>query len=112
MLGSIGSTAGALAALNAAAFLAASALAAISAEEAVASTAVVSSSLSPAPLEPGSPSRTGTPVVSKNPSPPALEDDACLATPPALDVKTEDDELVEESERSVSVEGYESALPC
>jgi hypothetical protein len=53
VLGSMGITAGALAALNAAAFLAASALAAISAEEAEARGGEESSSLSPAPLEPG-----------------------------------------------------------
>ncbi len=89
----MGSTAGAFAALNAAALLAASALAAISAEEAVPSTGAASSSLSPAPLEPWLPSRTGTPLVSKNPSPPALDDDVCLPTPPAVDVKEEEDEL-------------------
>ena len=91
----MGITAGAFAALKAAAFLAASALAAISAEEAVARMGAASSSLSPAPLEPGRPSRTGTPVVSKKPSPPVLDDDdVCLPTPPALDVKTEEEELL------------------
>ncbi len=94
MLGSIAITAGALAALNAAAFLAASALAAISAEEAEARGAETSSSLSPAPLEPGWLSRTGTPLESTNPSPPALEDEICLLTPPALEVNKEEEELM------------------
>jgi hypothetical protein len=94
VLGSIEMTAGALAALNAADFFAASAFAASSAEEAVPMWAGESSSSLPqAPLDPGWPSRTGTPDETTKPSPPAFDEDCCLLTLPVLEVKTDEEDL-------------------